>query len=112
MVGEGFTRKAILVVCSFLIFLILTVYTIVALVIPEDLLFHLILGALATFFVFAAVIQKIYILLTGFIPFFIMLLIGDFVGLPPYENIAFSAMACLILASFIAVASRLRHRTD
>ena len=112
MVGEGFTKKAILVICSFLIFLILTVYTIVALVIPEDLLFHLILGALATFFMFAAVIQKIYILPIGFVPFFIMLCIGDFAGLPPYENIAFSAMACLILASFVALASRLRHRTD
>ena len=112
MVDEAFTKKVILIVCSAFVFFILTVYTEAELGIPKDLRFHLILGAVATFFSFAAVIQKIYILLIGFIPFFVMLWVGDLAGLPPYENIAFSAMACLIIASFVAVASRLRERTN
>jgi hypothetical protein len=112
MVDEAFTKKVILIVCSALVFFILTVYTEAELGVPEDLRFHLILGAVGTFCMFAAVIPKTYILSIGFIPFFVMLWVGGLAGLPPYENIAFSAVACLIIASFIGVASRLRERTD
>ena len=109
---QSFHQKVILIVCSAFVFFILAVFTGLGLGIPEDLRFHLILGAIATFFSFAAVIPKTYILLIGFIPFFVMLWVGDFAGLPPYENIAFSSVACLIIASLVAVASRLRDRTD
>lgn len=112
MVDEAFTKKVILIVCSAFVFFILTVYTEAELGIPENLRFHLILGAVATFFPFAAVIPKIHTLLIGFISFFVMLWVGDFAGLPPYENIAISAVACLFIASLVAVASRLRQRTN